>query len=88
MGNCCSTTEEKGYVLGSTGTGETINQPVGSPRMDPRMDALEAAEKRRLEKEKGGKLAQNLKQQNSIGPGRAVDPKGAAPAIDSPAAWN
>jgi hypothetical protein len=74
MGNCCST-KDQGQRLGGT---QVTEQPSRQTQMADKDAMLRAAEERlkvfniNQEKEKGGVLAKKLKEQNSIGPGRAV----------------
>lgn len=70
MGNCCSETKPAGIRLGSDSKIDTHHQPGITPGMDVDRVAA-AAERRRVEKEKGGALARKLAQQSSIGPGRS-----------------
>jgi hypothetical protein len=67
MGICCSTSNSKikGHTLGGG------NTEISTPP-DAQAQMLAAAEKRLKAQQGSGKLGKKLKEQNAIGPGRAI----------------
>jgi hypothetical protein len=70
MGSCCSSS--KGQRLGGDDADQITNgQPKKQNQMADREAMLQAAEQRQKDMQGKGILAKKLKEQNSIGPGRA-----------------